>query len=476
MLELAVLLAAQAALLAAIVVLREPKLLIPCVVLGLPMEYLETQAPDFLGGSGVAGAVRSLLNPGQAAMAATVVVGVIRLRHNPGRLVPGSALLIPLGALFAVQALGVGWSDTPTQPPNSVMILPLYAGFVMVAPSLIEDRRDVERIIGAFLVAALALAVIAIAQRVLGVFNWRAILVQSDDYSYRANATFADPNNLARFLAISMSLAAGSVLVLGPRRLTVYLAAPMLVVASAGIVATASRSGWMTLLLCGFLVVAFAPIARYSKVLITLGCFGALAALLGFVLAQGGADAERVRTLTMGVQVIGVREFLIRAGWEMFKDNPLTGVGSGNYQHSLVISYLHLVPEWARTTLSHTSVISIMAELGVIGLAVLGFVVMRVAIALGVVYSRSKAPFNRVIIGWLAASLIGIVFQSQSEGRLLDEPFLWVLLALFIAFETAPGLATTAAEDAVRASPVEAGATAAPVTRTGVSGQAPRAN
>lgn len=476
MLELAVLFAAQAALLAAIVILREPKLLIPCVVLGLPMEYLETQAPDFLGGSGVAGAVRSLLNPGQAAMAATVVVGVVRLRHNPGRLVPGSALLIPLGALFAVQALGVWWSDTPTQPPNSVMILPLYAGFVMVAPSLIEDRRDVERIIGAFLVAALALAVIAIAQRVLGVFNWRAILVQSDDYSYRANATFADPNNLARFLAISMSLAAGSVLVLGPRRLTVYLAAPMLVVASAGIVATASRSGWMTLLLCGFLVVAFAPIARYSKVLITLGCFGALAALLGFVLAQGGADAERVRTLSMGVQVIGVREFLIRAGWEMFKDNPLTGVGSGNYQHSLVISYLHLVPEWARTTLSHTSVISIMAELGVIGLAVLGFVVMRVAIALGVVYSRSKAPFNRVIIGWLAASLIGIVFQSQSEGRLLDEPFLWVLLALLIAFETAPGLAATTAEDAVRASPVEAGATAAPVTRTGISGQAPRAN
>lgn len=476
MLELAVLFAAQAALLAAIVILREPKLLIPCVVLGLPMEYLETQAPDFLGGSGLAGAVRSLLNPGQAAMAATVVVGVVRLRQNPGRLVPGSALLIPLGALFAVQALGVWWSDTPTQPPNSVMILPLYAGFVMVAPSLIEDRRDVERIIGAFLVAALALAVIAIAQRVLGVFNWRAILVQSDDYSYRANATFADPNNLARFLAISMALAAGSVLVLGPRRLTVYLAAPMLVVASAGIVATASRSGWMTLLLCGFLVVAFAPIARYSKVLITLGCFGALAALLGFVLAQGGADAERVRTLTMGVQVIGVREFLIRAGWEMFKDNPLTGVGSGNYQHSLVISYLHLVPEWARTTLSHTSVISIMAELGVIGLAVLGFVVMRVAIVLGVVYSRSKAPFNRVIIGWLAASLIGIVFQSQSEGRLLDEPFLWVLLALLIAFETAPGLAATTAEDAVRASPVEAGATAAPVTRTGISGQAPRSN
>lgn len=85
---------------------------------------------------------------------------------------------------------------------------------------------------------------VAIAQRVIGVFQWRAILIQSDDYSYRSNAFFADPNNLARFLAISMALAAGMILVTGPRRLTVHLAAPMLArSATSAIVVTASRSG-----------------------------------------------------------------------------------------------------------------------------------------------------------------------------------------------------------------------------------------
>lgn len=462
MLEFAVLVAAQGGLLVAVVLLREPKLLIPCVAIGLTVEYFETLGLNTFGSSGVSGAVRSLLNPGQAAMAATIVVAVIRLRHEPRRLFPNSALLVPLGALFAVQALGVAWSDTPAQPPNSILILPLYAGFVLVAPSLIEDRRDVERIIGAFLLAAMVLAVMAVAQRGPGLFTWRSNLVDPTG-GYRANGTFADPNNLARFLAVSMALAAGAVLALGPRRLTVYLAAPVLVVASGGIIATGSRSGWMMLLLSGFLVVAFAPIARYSKVRITLLTFGALAALLGFVLAQGGADADRVRTLSLGVRAIGVRQFLIEAGWEMFKDNPLAGVGSGNYQHALITSYLHLIPVWARTTLSHTSLVSFMAELGLIGLSLFAFVLMRVAITLGVVYYRTPTRFNRVMTGWLAAALVGIVFQSQSEGRLLDEPYLWLLLALLIAFETAPALAGKAAAGPARASPA-AGLAAVPVS------------
>ena len=82
---------------------------------------------------------------------------------------------------------------------------------------------------------------------------------------------------------------------------------------------------------------------------------------------QGGANAERVKSLTSGIQLIGQREFLIKGGWEMWKDNPLVGVGSGNYQHTLLVSYLWTLPWWAKTTLSHTSFISILAELGIVG-------------------------------------------------------------------------------------------------------------
>ncbi len=447
----------EAAMFAAIIILREPKLLIPAVVLGLPIEYPETRYLGAFGTSIVGEALRALLNPGKAAMVVTVVMGLLRYRHAPWKVIPNSSMIVPLFGLAGVVFLGVLWSDT-LRPANSVAILPLYVAFVLVAPSFIENRRDVERIIGAFLIMASLLALTAIAQRVLHVFNWRAILVQSDDYSYRSNAVFADPNNLARFFAITLSLSAGLVLATGPRRQTVYLAVPALALGALGIITTASRSGWLNLIICTFLVVMMAPIARYTKAKLVLVSIGTMVFGVALLLVQGGTDAERVKSLTMGVDVIGQRSFLIKAGWAMFKDNPLVGVGSGNYQHALVESYLDLIPEWARTTLSHTSVISLLAELGIVGFSMFIFFVLRLTLALVHAYRAAHTVYTRLIVGWLAAAFTGILLQSQSEGRLLDEPFLWVLLALFVAMETRLVLANNEADefDLATAEPAEA--------------------
>lgn len=438
MIEYEIILFLQIVLLAAVVILREPKLLIPCVVLGLPFEYAATQTLSTLGEGGVGGMIRTLLNPGKAAMLATIVFALIRARHNPRKLLPESEIMLPLVVLTAVVFLGVAWSDT-MRPSNGVLIMPMYVAFVFAAPSLIEDRKDLERIVAAFLIAASVLSVVAIAQRVLGVFQWRAILIQSDDYSYRSNAFFADPNNLARFLAISIALSAGLIMVTGPRRLTVYIAAPMMAICAIGIVTTASRSGWLGMLLASFLVVLMSPIRRYTKVRLTAIAFGGLAFLLVLLFMQGGANAERVKSLTSGIQLIGQREFLIKGGWEMWKDNPLVGVGSGNYQHTLLVSYLWTLPWWAKTTLSHTSFISILAELGIVGVGMLTLFAIRVIVACRAAYRLYDDRYSRLLAGWCAAALIEILFQSQSEGRLLEEPFLYLIFAILVAVELGAG-------------------------------------
>lgn len=439
MLEYGLIIFVQMVLLGAVIVLREPKLLIPCVVLGLPFEYASTQALSALGEGGTGGIIRTMLNPGKAAMLATIVVAIIRARHNPRVLFPESAILLPLTALLFVVIIGVAWSDTMT-PTNGILIMPMYVAFVFAAPSLIEDRKDLERIVAAFLIAAALLSVVAIAQRVIGVFQWRAILIQSDDYSYRSNAFFADPNNLARFLAISMALAAGMIMVSGPRRLTVYLAAPMLALSALGIIVTASRSGWLGMLLASFLVVLMSPIRSYTKARLTVLAFGGLGFLLVLLFMQGGANAERVQSLGSGIQLIGQREFLIKGGWEMWKDNPLTGVGSGNYQHTLLISYLWTLPWWAKTTLSHTSLISVLAELGIIGMGIITLFVIRVVAACRSAYALTSDRYSRLMVAWCAAALIEILFQSQSEGRLLEEPFLYLIFAIVVSLEMGAGM------------------------------------
>ena len=434
MFESAVLIALDAALIGGVLVLKNPKWLVPLVVLGLPIEYFGTQTLGSLGEGGAGGVVRALLNPGKAAMVALIIIGMVRFRHEPRRLFPDSSVLVPVVGLLAVMLLGIFWSDS-LRPANSVLIMPMYVAFLFVAPAFIEDRRDVERIIGAFLLAAAALAVVAIAQRVLGVFNWREILIQSDDVSYRSNATFADPNNFARYLVISMTLATALVLATGPRRTTVYLALPALGLGLIGIVATASRSGWLMLLLCGGLMILIAPIARYTKARILGSGFISLAVFVTFTMVQGGANATRIRTLVSGGEILGIREFLIKAGWAMWKDSPLIGVGSGNFQHSLVLNYINILPEWARTSLSHTSLVSLLAEQGIVGIAMFGFVAFRIGLAVVLAFRRASNPHSKLVVGWLGVSLIGILLQSQSEGRLFDEPYLWLLLAIFIAYE-----------------------------------------
>lgn len=476
MLEIAAIAAAECALLTAILILREPKLLILMVILGLPFEYLGTQALGSLGEGGIGGAIRAMLNPGKAAMLATIGVVVVRERHNLGRLIPNSSVVLPVLVLLAVTVLAVLWSDS-LKPTNAVLILPMYVAFVFTAATLIEDRRDMERIMGAFLAVAVILALIAIAQRPFGIWMWRENLIQSDGYSYRSNATFADPNHLARYFAVSISLAAGLILATGPRRLTVYLAVPTMVLALFAIIMTASRSGWGMMLFCGAIVVFAAPIARETKVKLASIATTGIVLLLALLLVQGGQNAQRVASLASPLTALGQREFLINVGWHMFLDNPLIGVGTGNYQHALITSYRSLVPYWAEVTLSHTSIVSIMAEWGFIGLAMFAFICVRIAATVVRCYARARrTPYQRLAVAWIGAALLGIVFHSQSEGRLFDEPYLYLFLAILVAIETGArfqrdhsvvpvtGTAAATAEPASRASTPRTNAI--PVART----------
>ena len=436
MLELGVIVALQGALLAAVIILREPKLLIPCVVVGLPFEYLATRSVDYLGEGGTTGAIRAFLNPGKAAMLLVIALGIWRARYEPRRLFPNSAVLLPLVTILAILLLAVGWSDTQ-RPNNALLILPIYVAFVFVAPSFIEDRRDVERIVVAFLATAILLSLVAIAQRYLAPLQWRSQLFSGG--VYRSNATFSDPNNLARFLAITVALAVGVVLSTGPRRLTVYLATPAVLLGLPAIFVTASRSGWLGVVLSVFLMIFIAPIERWLKFKFALAGAAGLLLTVGLLYALGGAEAQRIRSFTSIGDLLGQREFLIRAAWEIWKDNPVFGVGSGAFQNQLILGYLYLLPWWAEATLSHTSLMSILSETGVIGMIGFTFVAVRIAIAFRGAYRDRPHWFSRLFIGWCIVAVVEIFFQSQSEGRLFEEPYLWLIFALFVALELGAG-------------------------------------
>ena len=121
-----------------------------------------------------------------------------------------------------------------------------------------------------------------------------------------------------------------------------------------------------------------------------------------------------------------VRVYLIDAGWQMFLDHPVAGVGLGGYQHALTTTYSRFLPETPPATLSHTTAVTLLAEEGLVGVALFGgFLILLAREVVGA--WRRRTPWSDWIV--IPAVLIPpILAYSQLAGRMLEEPYLWLAL------------------------------------------------
>jgi len=129
------------------------------------------------------------------------------------------------------------------------------------------------------------------------------------------------------------------------------------------------------------------------------------------------------------------RRYLIVGGLDMFRDHVLTGVGFGGFQHNLLGPYAYDIAARYHDTLSHNSLVTVLAEQGLIGFVVL----LAAVLAIGREVRRAAAPGRRLRNYAIAqAVLLGLIaLDSLFEGRLFTEPYLWVLLGLLYATQRA---------------------------------------
>lgn len=113
----------------------------------------------------------------------------------------------------------------------------------------------------------------------------------------------------------------------------------------------------------------------------------------------------------------------------MLRDHPLTGVGFGGYQHALLARYSDFLPSTLNTpnldTLSHASMVTGLAEQGVIGTSLL----VAFLVALGVEALRRRSTWTVIS----ATLIVPIFIYSQIEGRFTQEPYLWLAIELLYA-------------------------------------------
>jgi O-antigen ligase len=338
---------------------------------------------------------------------------------------------------------------------NSLLDIAFYPFVGLLVANLALSEGDHRRAWIAFIASALAVAL-------LGAFLYLThlqIWTPNPAVSTRMNITFGDPNITARFLTLA---ACAAVIVYasrqGPTQLTFAAAIGCAVV----IPVTFSRSGLALFVTSVALAIGFALNRRRAAVI------GA-AALLAFVISTGvnpdtrqratdaaftamsavtGATAHHGGTATGQRQAEVAsddnRKYLVAAGFKMGTDHPVFGVGFGGYQHALLTTYNRFLPARYTDSVSHTSMVTVIAEQGIVG----GLLVLALLIQLGrEAFAASGRRDAWSLWATLPATLIIPIFlYSQFEGRFFQEPYLWLALGMLYAAMLAQRRPSVAAE------------------------------
>ncbi len=272
--------------------------------------------------------------------------------------------------------------------PNAlkeVLKLGEMVGVAVYAASELHRSDDTRLAILALLLAGASEAVVGLVQFVAGLgppsFAVGPFM--------RASGNFDQPNALAGYLGMLLPLGvAFSFHVSRDRwasqeRTVVVLATALI---GLGVLATLSRGSWLgSILGLGLMGLLWGPASRRALVgasgvaalILMLTVAGVLPASLsdrvGTVFENFGVfDVKRVE-LTQTNFALVQRMALWQAGWDMALDNPIVGIGPGNYE--AVYPRYFVDANWTEPLPhAHNYYLNTFAELGIIGLAVfLGF-------------------------------------------------------------------------------------------------------
>lgn len=346
-----------------------------------------------------------------------VPAGLIRLARPRA----GDELLL----LIAVVGVFVGTAVyAPDVDAATVELLRLGMNLAVVLAmfGILRTRDDVVRVLRMFRESLAVVAPIMVVQYLTGIYLWNSGLAVAG----RLNGPFADPNVAARFLLIGIVLA---VFMPPARKWGIAHAAWFAEIGLLGIALILSGSRSVYLAAAGLLVATLVFGDERSRRQV-LGLTPLMASAVGLAFVAVPAFHDRLETFKLGRGVLGSRTSLISGGLAMFRDHPLDGVGLGGYPSSLLGPYAPYQGYYgASQTASHTSIITTLAEFGLLGASLLlvvffcALVWYRLAARLAA-WARLRVPLA-LFLGFLT-----ILIASQSEGRFWEEPMLWVVLGL----------------------------------------------
>ena len=348
-------------------------------------------------------------------------------------------VLTPALAMWLL--LTLAWAEDPVLARGQWVTWARALVVFFIIATTVRKPEHVRLLVGAFVAGAVASIVLGL----LGVVGSAAVQASGALEEGRLTGGAGDPNLLAAGLVPGLVLAAALVTVSRrplPRSLAIA-AIPVMVI---GMVLTQSRGAFIAL---GAMFVAALLFTTGKRVHVLLAGVGIVVVLAAAFAAYPDA-LTRVTGDSAGEAGAGEkggsgRSDLWTVAWRVAKDHPVAGVGLENYQvvapeyvrEPGKLTFVDLISD--KPHVVHNTYLGLLAECGVIGLA------LFVALVLAALNSARRAAqrFRQAgnVSQWVLAQsvLIAAIGMLTAVFFLSDgsDPRLWVLLALAPALGSA---------------------------------------
>jgi len=309
------------------------------------------------------------------------------------------------------------------------VVLPLILFLVARREATTVRRTDAVAL--AMAVAGVILAVIGLAQRVLG-FELASRVGGAARFDVNVDAVrisgpFAAPEPYALALLVCL----GATMYWLQRRRAYWLGSAMVGIQLGAIALALFRTAWVAALIIVVTSLGLRP-KRYTRLLTVAGLVLALVVVaFGQLQQQNTAFKTRVENKSNAY----VRLATYEQGWELFKENPLTGVGVNQYPNAVKGRSTVTVDGSPAEPYPHSSFMSQLAEQGLWGMLPLLFVTAGIVYLFRRFRARASGA-DALLYGSAIGVAIGYLLMSLTLTMLPYGPsnnFFALLLGLMAA-------------------------------------------
>lgn len=358
--------------------------------------------------------------------AAAAALGWRTLRGGEVRALP-TRVALPAALFFAFACCSLLWADDVEAGTNLLVFFTLPFVALLATVARAELPGWVPRALAATALALASLfALVGLWQAATHeLFFYAPNLAASNantDY-FRVTSLFGDPNLYGRHLVLGIGVALA---LLATRRWRAWPLIALLAVMWAGLLFSYSQSS-MAALLVITLALALATGDRRMRGAVALLALAAVVLACGYVAVQV-ADGESLNKITSD------RTDRVEAAVRVIEKHPVAGVGIAGQPRAsrLLAGSDRPTPNFV----SHTTPLTVFAELGVIGLALYAWLLVGGARLVLEVRRRDRA------LGLaLGAAFIGLFVHALFYSGFLEDPLTWLVIGIATAYCAQPRVA-----------------------------------